>query len=193
MASNLEEAKCHLKTNFNVSDEACSHSVLFPIHGSGQGSGNSPAIWTFISCSLFDMHDEIAYGGTFTSFNNDVQVRLHMVGFVDDSTGYCLGAPSESYEDLLEKMEHDAQCWSDLLATSGGALEFNKCIYHLTHYEFHSSGEPILLPTCPHNNSITLHSHDRLSSNEIKLQSNYEDHKTLGYWKSPSGNQISQI
>ena len=41
----LEQARYHIKTNLGVSKEHYSHSMDNPVHGTGQGSGNSPSIW----------------------------------------------------------------------------------------------------------------------------------------------------
>jgi hypothetical protein len=48
-ASTLKHAKYKLKTELGVSKQGYSTCTLFPLHGIGQGSGNSPLIWCFIS------------------------------------------------------------------------------------------------------------------------------------------------
>ena len=40
----LQQAKYVLKTQLGVSENVYKHSELFPIHGSGQGAGNSPGV-----------------------------------------------------------------------------------------------------------------------------------------------------
>jgi hypothetical protein len=55
-ANTLEHARFHLRTQLGFSAQSYSHSVQFPIYGSGQGSGNSPSIWLFISSTLCDIH-----------------------------------------------------------------------------------------------------------------------------------------
>ena len=85
-AKTLEEAQYKLKLATRMTDTAYKHCIAFPIHGTGQGSTNSPMIWTFISCTLFDCHAEKAYAMVFTDPSGDIFVRLNMIGFVDDST-----------------------------------------------------------------------------------------------------------
>jgi hypothetical protein len=46
MATTLEECKYKLKTLLGISNEYYKHCKIFPIYGTGQGSGNSPAIWS---------------------------------------------------------------------------------------------------------------------------------------------------
>jgi hypothetical protein len=70
-----------------------------------------------------------------------------MVGFIDDSTGQVneFGAdPQPSPERLIEIMRRDGQLWTNLLWSSGGALELPKCSYHYLHYMFTNNGAPIM-------------------------------------------------
>jgi hypothetical protein len=55
-AATLHEAKYKLKTVLGVSDEFYTHCECYPIYGTGQGSANSPVIWTIVSSVLFDCH-----------------------------------------------------------------------------------------------------------------------------------------
>lgn len=43
-AKTLEEAKYFMKPKLGVSEAFYQHSTIFPIYGSGQGSGNSPGL-----------------------------------------------------------------------------------------------------------------------------------------------------
>ena len=85
-ASTLEEAEYKLKLSTKVSETGYKHCIKFPIHGTGQGSTNSPMIWCFISCTLFDCHKAEANVMEILTPFGDHRVLLHMVGFVDDST-----------------------------------------------------------------------------------------------------------
>ena len=129
-ASTLREARFYLKTASGVSDSYYSPCLQYPIHGTGQGSGNSPSIWLFISSTLFDVHSTLAQGATFISPDGTISVRFSMVGFVDDSTGNCNDFQPQSeidVDELLRRMANDAQIWSNLLHCSGGKLELPKC------------------------------------------------------------------
>ena len=44
-AKTLEETKYKLKTSLGISNDFYPNCQAFPIYGTGQGSGNSPAIW----------------------------------------------------------------------------------------------------------------------------------------------------
>ena len=75
----LEMARFHLKTEFQVSDTFYQHSTEYPIHGTGQGSGNSPSLWCFIASTLFDAFAEKGHGASFYSYDGKHSVRLFMV------------------------------------------------------------------------------------------------------------------
>ena len=191
-AKTLQEAKFKLKTQKGVSESWYSHCTAFPIHGTGQGSGNSPVIWCFVSSILFDCHNQKAHGIVFSSPNRQVVARMSMVGFVDDSTtitGCDQDNEDQTANKLIERMQHDAQLWSDLLWCSGGKLELPKCSFHILHYNYHNSGEPVL--SYKIHDGVNLRDAD---NNEIpiKAKSVYTTHKTLGHHKAPAGTNRTQ-
>jgi hypothetical protein len=59
-ALTLELAKYRIRTDLGLASEGYTHSPETPIYGTGQGSGNSPAIWCFLSGILFDCYEEAA-------------------------------------------------------------------------------------------------------------------------------------
>jgi hypothetical protein len=120
-ATTLAETKYKLKTSLGISDKFYAKCQAFPIYGTGQGSGNSPAIWHTISSTLFSCHQQQAYGAYFCSPNQQMSVSLSMIGFMDDSTGQVnsfLVTEQPSPEFLQSIMQHNAQLWSDLLWVS---------------------------------------------------------------------------
>jgi hypothetical protein len=182
-AQTLEEAEFKLKSSTKVSETTYRHCIKFPIHGTGQGSSNSPTIWCFISSVLFQCHDERASGMLFTSPDGDMVVRFNMVGFVDDSTCITGGNPNDTLKELLKKMKDDAQLWHDLLWCSGGKLELSKCGYHVIHFEFEESGIPRMLHSP--GESITLkNEHGALIP--IKSKNIFQTRVNLGHAKSPA-------
>jgi hypothetical protein len=61
----LQSAQYKLKTELGLSDQWYTHSNEHPIYGTGQGSGNSPMIWCFLSSVLFDCYDKQAHGAIY--------------------------------------------------------------------------------------------------------------------------------
>jgi hypothetical protein len=146
-ATTLEETKYKLKTSMGVSDEYYTNCQAFPIYGTGQGSGNSPAIWCIVSSVLFACHEEQGHGAYFCTPDQQMLVSLSMVGFVDDSTGQVneFALNSQPTPEFLQTiMKHDTQLWRDLLWLSGGLLELNKCSFHQLHFDFDSAGRPMM-------------------------------------------------
>jgi hypothetical protein len=146
-AKTLAETKYKLKTSLGVSDEFYENCQAFPIYGTGQGSGNSPAIWCIVSSVLFSCHQDKAHGAFFCTPDEKTSVSLSMIGFVDDSTGQVNSfrdTHQPTPEFLREIMKLDAQLWSDLLWLSGGLLELGKCSFHQVHFDFAPDGTPLM-------------------------------------------------
>ena len=185
-AQTLEQAKYYLKTNLGISEQFYTHSPRHPIHGTGQGSGNSPFVWCFVCSALFDAFEARAHGAHFTTYNGATKVRIYMIGFVDDCSqrvNMFDTEPQPSFSLLLQRMERDAQLWNDLLWSSGGALEHSKCSFHLISSKWTSDGQPFLNgDTCDH--EIPLHHSHRITT--VRQMSNYKTHKTLGCYVNPA-------
>ena len=187
-AQTLEEAEFKLKASKKVSETSYRHCIKFPIHGTGQGSTNSPTIWCFVSSVLFQSHDEKASGMLFKSPSGDMLVRFNMVGFVDDSTCITGGEENDTLQQVINKMKQDAQLWHDLLWCSGGKLELSKCGYHVIHYDFDDSG----LPRLRHSPGETI-----MLKNEhgeeipIRAKNIFQTRKNLGHYKSPDGTGVT--
>jgi hypothetical protein len=189
-AQTLEEAEFKLKASNKVSETSYRHCIKFPIHGTGQGSTNSPTIWCFVSSVLFQSHDKKASGMLFKSPSGDMIVRFNMVGFVDDSTCITGGDAEDSLQQIIDKMKQDAQLWHDLLWCSGGKLELSKCGYHVIHYDFDASG----IPKLRHSPGETI-----MLKNEhgeeipIKAKNIFQTRKNLGHYKSPKGTSVTHF
>lgn len=143
-----------------------------------------------MSSLLFCVHERLSHGATFSTPDYTTEVHYSTVGFVNDSTSrvndfYARPQPDDTQ--LLNKMQHDAQVWSNLLWTGGGMLELPKCSFHyvLTMYNPDGIAHLIDKPNIP-----DLHLQDPTHSQSICInrKSIFENHKTLGHYKSPSGN-----
>ena len=194
-ARTLEETKYKLKTSMGVSDEFYSNCQAFPIYGTGQGSGNSPAIWCIVSSVLFECHEEKGHGAYFCTPDQQMSVSLSMIGFVDDSTGQVNSFESSTQptpEFLRQIMQLDAQLWSDLLWLSGGLLELSKCSFHQIHYDFADDGTP-LMRAGTYGTPLLIQDAQTNSAVQIPAKSVFEPHKTLGHYKAPAGNHATQL
>jgi hypothetical protein len=194
-ATTLEETKYKLKTSMGVSDEFYTNCQAFPIYGTGQGSGNSPAIWCIVSSVLFACHEDDGHGAYFCTPDKQMSVSLSMIGFLDDSTGQVNDFESNTQptpEFLRQIMQKDAQLWSDLLWLSGGLLELSKCSFHQIHFDFAADGSP-LMRAGTYGEPMTVQ--DALTSDLVTIpsKSTFQTHKTLGHYKAPAGQNLTQL
>jgi hypothetical protein len=187
-ATTLHDARYRLKNEMGISDEVYSNCVAFPLHGTGQGSENSPMIWCFISSTLFDCHQSASHGALFESPDRTISVSFSIIGFVDDSTcntnQFHLERPLAP-EKYIQLLQIDAQLWNDLLWISGGMLELPKYSYHFLYFDFHPDGTPYPRPGTV---GPPLEVFSPLGD-KIPIPSNlvFDPHKTLGHWKAPAG------
>jgi hypothetical protein len=147
-ASTLHTAKYKIRTELGLSATHYSHQPEAPIYGTGQGSGNSPMIWCFLSSLLFDAYEERAYPATYCNPDGSNASSLAMIGFVDDSNGQvnCFQESQDlsTLHTLVKAATHNAVHWAGLLGATGGALELSKCSYHILYWKFHVRGDPVL-------------------------------------------------
>jgi len=193
-ASTLAETKYKLKTSMGVSEEFYANCEAFPIYRTGQGSGNSPAIWCIVSLVLFTCHQEQAHGAFFCTPDQEMSVSLSMIGFVDDSTGQTnlfLDNDQSRPEFLRAIMQLDAQLWNDLLWLSGGLLELSKCLFHHIHFEFAPDGTASMKGGTF---GVPLTVRDEFSQSDITItaKSVFQPHKMLGHHKAPAGTNATQ-
>ncbi len=155
-ARTLAEAKYYLKTKLGISDEYAEHTQECPWFGTGQGSGNSPFYWLLISSTLYDLYCSKTTGGaTYMTPNKQLQIQIHLLGFVDDvnnRTNISPEIPSENIDSqmhqLIEQANKDGQLWHDILTAANQELELTKCQYHVIRWGFQeATGKPYLADT----------------------------------------------
>jgi hypothetical protein len=194
-ATTLEETKYKLKTSLGVSDKVYANCQAFPIYRTGQGSGNSPAIWCIVSSVLFSCHQERAHGAYFCTPDKKTSVSLSMIGFVDDSTGQVNTFKDDTQPTpkfLRAIMQNDAQLWNDLLWLSGGLLELSKCSFHQIHFDFSPDGTPMMRAGTF---GAPLMVHDKKTEMFVTIpaKSVFTPHKSLGHYKAPAGTNRTQL
>jgi hypothetical protein len=96
------------------------------IHGTGQGSCASPAIWLMICSFIMDILKQNANGMVMEGVEKEIVFAIiHWIkGFVDDTSIFTnLKYGDNNLEELLLKATEDAQMWEGLLSATGGELE----------------------------------------------------------------------
>jgi Reverse transcriptase (RNA-dependent DNA polymerase) len=143
LASNLKNSKYSIKTGLGDSTETYQHTNSTPIHGTGQGSCASPALWLMASSFMMDIMEKYGHGMNIQDVTNSEEIRQFMEGFVDDVSNYA----NNEFEDsnlitLLNNLQNDGKLWAGLLTASGGNLELSKCFYYLLSWQWDKYGNP---------------------------------------------------
>ncbi len=159
-AKTLQSADYRICTDLGMAETGYKHSDEWPIYGTGQGSGNSPMTWCFLSSILFDCFDTLSYSAQYCRPDRSEPMTIGMVGFVDDSNGqtnnFLQEETDETLPTLLHQLRTNAQVWSNLLGTSGEALELSKCSCHVAVWTFSLHGDPVLINHQTINNSAAI-------------------------------------
>ncbi|KAI2495320.1 hypothetical protein MHU86_19219 [Fragilaria crotonensis] len=195
-ATTLHKAEYRIRTDLGLAPTGYSHTPHLPVYGTGQGSGNSPAIWCFLSSTLYDCYDQSASKAFYCTPNGKHPVGIGMIGFVDDSNGqtnqFLSDEAVDTPEVILSQMQRNAQRWSDMLGISGGALELSKCSYHVLTWKFTKQGDPVLYPDRAKYSNVHVRDNNTGQDQALEYLSPYAAHKTLGHFKDPAGNQKEQ-
>jgi hypothetical protein len=141
--SMLETATYRIKTQLGISSSSYSHSPSTPVYGTGQGSRSSALIWNVNGSSYLDSYDSLCFGALYEDPTMTLFLTIGMAGFVDDNSSQSNCAPRQRAS-LIARATHDAQLWSDILYSSGGVLEHDKCSYHYMRTDFDRNGAPVL-------------------------------------------------
>jgi zinc-binding in reverse transcriptase/Endonuclease/Exonuclease/phosphatase family len=186
----LEHAVYRIKTQLGISVGSYSHCVDHPVFGTGQGSCASPPFW-LLNCSIyFYIYESKCYGAKYIDLDGSRELRLGMTGFVDDNKCNVNSSPQDE-STLCSRAEHDAQLWSDILWSSGGALEHGKCSYRYLKTDFASSGIPYFRGGA-FGTPITIHDGHGVST-VLEHKSAYDAYKTLGTYQAATKHQRAQF
>ena len=72
-------------TSLRISEDHYSHSISFPIHGPGQGSGSSGTNWLFNSVPMMTLISQICNGLEIISPDKKITWTNYILGLVDDA------------------------------------------------------------------------------------------------------------
>jgi hypothetical protein len=124
-ATTLRKMKYRLRTALGESTQTYQHTNVTPIHGTGQGSCASPAIWLIISSILMDCLSELGSGMTMQDVVQENSIQQWIDGFVDDTslfTNIVQLTNNNNIIELCNSLTRDMTIWNELLEASGGKL-----------------------------------------------------------------------
>jgi hypothetical protein len=189
----LQNAKYHLKTKQGVSSSFYNNSEATPIHGNGQGAGDSPSQWCQQSAMLFDIYARHHQGAIMANPVNTLRISLPLTAFADDTN---LLRNDVSQNRQIDELIRDAQdcftTWNELLHASGHFMELEKCACYLLVWDFQEDGYAFTKDPETINRDITVKD---ISGNtkRIKLLASTTSQKLLGAMKNPIGNQQDEV
>ena len=87
-SATLRNTEYRVQTALGTSNQYYKHSDSVPIHGNGQGAGQSEAVWVYISVPIMSTLDKHEEGCTIISPEKKIQQKKVIVRFVDDKRQY---------------------------------------------------------------------------------------------------------
>jgi Reverse transcriptase (RNA-dependent DNA polymerase) len=196
-ATTLQNTIFKLRTALGDSKQTYKHSTKTPIHGTGQGSCASPAIWLMISSILMNILQQNAFGMKMVDVQTYQEAICQIIeGFVDD-TSIFTNDDELTINSIREKLQSDGTWWAGLLESAGGKLELKKCFYYLLSWKWDSKGNPIPESSEEQSqgNNETVICLNKDCKNPINLtqKETYQSHKTLGAYKCLVGEENDHI
>jgi hypothetical protein len=192
-STTLEKARYHLKTRSGISPNYYQHSEETPVHGNGQGAGDSPSQWCQQSAMLFDIYAESHKGTTMSSRSGKFSVQLPMAAFADDTN--LLGNDddrSKTPDQLAKQAQNSFTTWNELLHASGHFMELDKCSCYLSIWDFQEDGYAYTLPPDKLEQQIIIYDLQN-KPQQIELIHSEKSQKLLGVMRNPIGNQQDEI
>jgi hypothetical protein len=195
-STNLEKSQFRIRTGLGDSTTTYSHSCKTPIHGTGQGSCSSPAIWLLTSSFIMDLLQENGHGMSMEDVEYFKKIRQQFIeGFVDDNSIFTnLKFGIINLEELLLKGQLDGQIWEKLLSITGGELELKKCFYYIISWGWDKYGSPIAQEISEQKlEKLKLTLSNSGTITELEQKQVYQSHKTLGTYKCVVGKESEQF
>jgi hypothetical protein len=194
-ATTLKQTTFKIRTALGDSTRTYQHTKTTPIHGTGQGSCSSPAIWLMISSFLMDLLNKNAHGIKMHDFTTTSYIQQWIEGFVDDTSIFTnLDHGDENLNKLKEKIQHDGQIWANFLRISGGSLEMSKCFFYILSWKWDKWGNPYPQTIQEQNlDSESLNIINADDNSYLIQKESSESHKTLGTYKCLYGKETDHI
>ena len=153
------------------------------------------AFWLLISTILFGIMRKIALGLQFSDPQGTESIQRTMEGFVNDTDVAVNDGNSATHStpnQLIQKLQTDAQHWERLLFISGGKLELNKCFFYLLIWKFSDDGTPSLMTKAQLPYKLMITQGNDNEPIEIDHKDCATAHRTLGVMKAPNLSQAGE-
>ncbi len=160
-----------------------------PLQGLCQGNGAAPACWLLISSILMHCYSRQGFGSNILSPLSAVLIKFLGETYVDDTDliitqpHFCIA------EDVREELQQSVDAWANLLISTGGFLNPEKCYWYMVNYvcvngewEYHPQVDWEVTIPMPDNSRHPITQHDISTAQ-----------KMLGVWSNPAGEDTRQL
>jgi len=188
----MRTVRYHLKHKYGISAASKSHSNLDHFQGSGQGAGDSPPRWGFISATMIAVFNAEADRWEVHHANGTFEFRVGISAFVDDTNMLLVLDNEACFGELLQRFQNNADLWNGLLIASGGKNSCPKSCGSIFLWGFDSDGRAFLRNRNELPIEITLFNHDTKDRDVLHLTSTDEPVKLLSTYLTQDGNSKKQ-
>lgn len=116
---------------------------------------------------------------------------------MDDTSIFCNeGIISNTVNGITSTLQKESNLWANLLAATGGKLELQKCFYYVLSWKYNEEGDAFQETMADQELFADLiQVHDEVNNEAMAIQQKEtsQAHKTLGAYKTISGNEADHI
>jgi hypothetical protein len=127
--------KYFVKMKHGILDDYYRSSRTNHLHGMGQGSGASPAVWLSLAVILLTAPMALApMSMIFIDPWHNIFDECNADAYVDDTATGVNDAYLDDplpFEEMVKNLQDTTQTWERILHSSGGALNLKKCFWYL--------------------------------------------------------------
>ena len=196
MGEILQNTIYKLKTGHGISNRTYFSTTLRRILGSGQGSGASPCIWTFVlDPILSSVSKKFKYLKIFTPSKKTIN-RIGYA-FVDDTALFLILTQSEDNNEITPeyialKLQAIAQDFERKLYSTGGILSLPKCFWYLIHWKWDKEGNATMATKTESPANIKLTKGNFTNTHVIHREEITKSRCTIGVRINPTGEQTEE-
>ena len=185
MINFVESQKFFLKTGYGISKKYYKYEDQKPIYGLGQGIAWSGPGWLLSSDTITRCKLKNGLGLKFKGPISNIEVHKMHDMFVDDTSCGCNCA--HGGKTIMEQAQENLQRHVDYVRVTGGCFALDKCSFYHVKYKF-KNGHPQVENNTENRSKMIIRQNGQLQ--EIKKLEPDEEHKTLGCYVSPTGNNV---
>jgi len=188
----IQECLHKVRTGLGTSEKTYGgiRSGKDPLMGVGQGNGAGPAIWSILSCILFDIMHQKEMSTTFEAKLTSSIVDLVGFMYVDDNDLIHSG-PSQESEEVVNTLQSRLKTWDKIIKVTGGAIRIDKSNwYGYSHKWNETEGTYELIDIT----DMTLKVKDENGVNTVIPQTPWTTpQEMLGHLATPAGDSKHQV